>query len=289
MNLELALIAALAFFTGGTSLAEIAAVRSRTALSMLLILQRLGHAVPTPLSALLEAIQEAFVTFASQVISMVAPGDPRRRLPGFRLGRHRAVGGRGGAGGGLRRNLLGRGGAVLPRPLQEELAVEGPVRASGLLRQRRAGRDLRGSLHQAHLPGHVLHQPRHVRERRDQWTSHRGGFHHSRVRREVAEPQILPESRLRAGPQSPSAGRPGGERGRRSHAASPEDRGHRSCRGCRSVRPPGRLRHQLRAASLHGFRRRRLRTAVRPRPWLRPRPRPRLRPRRLRVVRRRLQ
>ncbi|MYV54880.1 lonely Cys domain-containing protein, partial [Streptomyces sp. SID3212] len=86
MNLELALIAALAFFTGGTSLAEIAAVRSRTALSMLLILQRLGHAVPTPLSALLEAIQEAFVTFASQVISMVSPDDPRRRRRDFDWG-----------------------------------------------------------------------------------------------------------------------------------------------------------------------------------------------------------
>ncbi|MFI9584770.1 lonely Cys domain-containing protein [Streptomyces sp. NPDC052236] len=83
MNLEIALIAALAVFTGGTSLTQIALVRSRTALTILLLLQRLGRAVPTPLSALLEAIQEAFITFASQVISMIAPDDPDRRRPEF--------------------------------------------------------------------------------------------------------------------------------------------------------------------------------------------------------------
>ncbi|MET9369075.1 lonely Cys domain-containing protein [Streptomyces griseoflavus] len=83
MNIELALIAALAVFTGGTSLTEIALQKARTALTILLILQRLGRAVPTPLSVLLEAIQEAFVSFASQLISMTAPDDPERRRDKF--------------------------------------------------------------------------------------------------------------------------------------------------------------------------------------------------------------
>ncbi|MEU0755115.1 lonely Cys domain-containing protein [Streptomyces albogriseolus] len=83
MNIELALIAALAVFTGGTSLTEIAIQKARTALTILLILQRLGRAIPTPLSVLLEAIQEAFVSFASQLISMTAPDDPERRRTKF--------------------------------------------------------------------------------------------------------------------------------------------------------------------------------------------------------------
>ncbi|CAL9330645.1 hypothetical protein SUDANB6_00065 [Streptomyces sp. enrichment culture] len=83
MNIELALIAALAVFTGGTSLTEIAIQKARTALTILLILQRLGRAIPTPLSVLLEAIQEAFVAFASQLISMTAPDDPERRRDRF--------------------------------------------------------------------------------------------------------------------------------------------------------------------------------------------------------------
>ncbi|MCF4136630.1 hypothetical protein L1856_06695 [Streptomyces sp. Tue 6430] len=83
MNIELALIAALAVFTGGTSLTEIAIQKARTALTILLLLQRLGRAVPTPLSVLLEAIQEAFVSFASQLISMTAPDDPERRRDRF--------------------------------------------------------------------------------------------------------------------------------------------------------------------------------------------------------------
>ncbi|MFE7647353.1 lonely Cys domain-containing protein [Streptomyces phaeoluteigriseus] len=83
MNIELALIAALAVFTGGTSLTEIAIQKARTALTILLLLQRLGRAIPTPLSALLEAIQEAFVSFASQLISMTAPDDPDRRRDSF--------------------------------------------------------------------------------------------------------------------------------------------------------------------------------------------------------------
>ncbi|MGW5639981.1 lonely Cys domain-containing protein, partial [Streptomyces sp. NPDC003832] len=83
MNIELALIAALAVFTGGTSLTEIAIAKARTALTILLILQRLGNAVPTPLSVLLEAIQEAFVSFAAQLISMTAPDDPDRRRNHF--------------------------------------------------------------------------------------------------------------------------------------------------------------------------------------------------------------
>ncbi|MEV7784833.1 lonely Cys domain-containing protein [Streptomyces sp. NPDC088106] len=83
MNIELALIAALAVFTGGTSLTEIAIQKARTALTVLLILQRLGRAVPTPLSVLMEAIQEAFVAFASQLISMTAPDDPERRRDRF--------------------------------------------------------------------------------------------------------------------------------------------------------------------------------------------------------------
>ncbi|OQD51687.1 hypothetical protein BM536_038700 [Streptomyces phaeoluteigriseus] len=83
MNIELALIAALAVFTGGTSLTEIAIQKARTALTILLLLQRLGRAIPTPLSVLLEAIQEAFVSFASQLISMTAPDDPDRRRNSF--------------------------------------------------------------------------------------------------------------------------------------------------------------------------------------------------------------
>lgn len=83
MNIELALIAALAVFTGGTSLTEIALQKARTALTILLLLQRLGRAVPTPLSVLLEAIQEAFVSFAAQLISMTAPDDPERRRDAF--------------------------------------------------------------------------------------------------------------------------------------------------------------------------------------------------------------
>ncbi|MFH9819768.1 lonely Cys domain-containing protein [Streptomyces sp. NPDC017230] len=83
MNIELALIAALSIFTGGTSLTEIAIQKARTALTILLLLQRLGRAVPTPLSVLLEAIQEAFVSFASQLISMTAPDDPDRRRDAF--------------------------------------------------------------------------------------------------------------------------------------------------------------------------------------------------------------
>ncbi|GAA4949316.1 hypothetical protein GCM10023238_14560 [Streptomyces heliomycini] len=83
MNIELALIAALAVFTGGTSLTEIAIQKARTALSILLILQRLGRAIPTPLSVLLEAIQEAFVAFASQLVSMTVPDNPDRRRTQF--------------------------------------------------------------------------------------------------------------------------------------------------------------------------------------------------------------
>ena len=83
MNIELALIAALAVFTGGTSLTEIAIQKARTALTILLLLQRLGRAIPTPLSVLLEAIQEAFVSFAAQLISMTAPDDPDRRRKQF--------------------------------------------------------------------------------------------------------------------------------------------------------------------------------------------------------------
>lgn len=83
MNIELALIAALAVFTGGTSLTEIAIQKARTALTILLLLQRLGRAIPTPLSVLLEAIQEAFVSFAAQLISMTVPDDPDRRRYSF--------------------------------------------------------------------------------------------------------------------------------------------------------------------------------------------------------------
>ncbi|MFE7810861.1 lonely Cys domain-containing protein [Streptomyces sp. NPDC057433] len=83
MNIELALIAALSVFTGGTSLTEIAIAKARTALTILLLLQRLGRAVPTPLSVLLEAIQEAFVMFAAQLVSMTAPDDPDRRRKEF--------------------------------------------------------------------------------------------------------------------------------------------------------------------------------------------------------------
>ncbi|MFI8088595.1 lonely Cys domain-containing protein, partial [Streptomyces sp. NPDC086080] len=86
MNIELALIAALSVFTGGTSLTEIAVQKSRTALTILLLLQRMGHAVPTPLSVLLEAIQEAFVAFAAQLISMTVPDDPDRRRKQFDWG-----------------------------------------------------------------------------------------------------------------------------------------------------------------------------------------------------------
>ncbi|MEN8651246.1 hypothetical protein ABCR94_11525 [Streptomyces sp. 21So2-11] len=103
MNLELALIAALAIFTGGTSMTQIAVVRSRTALSILLILQRMGHAVPTPISALLEAIQEAFITFAAQVISMTAPDEGRRRtdFDWTDIGKSAVVGALAGAFGGI--------------------------------------------------------------------------------------------------------------------------------------------------------------------------------------------
>ncbi|HET6857364.1 MAG TPA: lonely Cys domain-containing protein, partial [Streptomyces sp.] len=103
MNIELALIAVLAVFTGGTSMTQIAVVRSRTALSILLILQRMGHAVPTPLSALLEAIQEAFITFAAQVISMTVPEEDRRRtdFDWTDIGKSAAMGAIAGALGGL--------------------------------------------------------------------------------------------------------------------------------------------------------------------------------------------
>ncbi|MEU5095711.1 lonely Cys domain-containing protein [Streptomyces sp. NPDC020996] len=83
MNIELALIAALSVFTGGTSLTEIAVQKARTSLAILLILQRLGRAIPTPLSVLMEAIEEAFVSFAAQLISMTAPDDPDRRRKKF--------------------------------------------------------------------------------------------------------------------------------------------------------------------------------------------------------------
>ncbi|BFO15482.1 hypothetical protein SHKM778_18700 [Streptomyces sp. KM77-8] len=83
MTIELALIAALSIFTGGTSLTEIAVQKARTGVTILLLLQRVGRAIPTPLSVLLEAIQEAFVAFASQLISMTAPDDPDRRRKKF--------------------------------------------------------------------------------------------------------------------------------------------------------------------------------------------------------------
>ncbi|MYV57012.1 hypothetical protein, partial [Streptomyces sp. SID3212] len=86
MNLELALIAALAVFTGGTSVTQVAVVKARSALAILLILQRMGRAVPTPLSALFEAIQEAFITFAAQVMSMTLPDIPDRRRKDFDWG-----------------------------------------------------------------------------------------------------------------------------------------------------------------------------------------------------------
>ncbi|WP_411152363.1 lonely Cys domain-containing protein [Streptomyces sp. A30] len=104
MNLELALLAVLSVFTGGTSLSEIAAAKARTALAIILILQRLGRAVPTPLSAVLEAIQEAFVTFMSQVISMTAPDNPDRRRDEFDwldIGQSAVMGALAGAFGGL--------------------------------------------------------------------------------------------------------------------------------------------------------------------------------------------
>ncbi|MEV5387072.1 hypothetical protein [Streptomyces sp. NPDC052721] len=83
MNLELALLASLSVFTGGTSLAEAAAVKSRTALSILLIMQRMGRAAPMPVTALLEALEEAFTSFFAQFLSMQVPDSPDRRRTKF--------------------------------------------------------------------------------------------------------------------------------------------------------------------------------------------------------------
>ncbi|WP_327250036.1 hypothetical protein [Streptomyces sp. NBC_01320] len=83
MNLELALIAALSVFTGGTSFAEAAMVRARTALSIILAMQRLGRAAPMPFTAVLEAFEEAFTSFFAQFLSMTVPDSPDRRRTKF--------------------------------------------------------------------------------------------------------------------------------------------------------------------------------------------------------------
>ncbi|WP_329167403.1 hypothetical protein OHB49_44990 (plasmid) [Streptomyces sp. NBC_01717] len=83
MNLELALIALLSVFTGGTSLLEAMAVRARTALQIILIMQRMGRAVPTPFTAVLEALEEAFTSFFAQFLSMTVPDNPDRQRKGF--------------------------------------------------------------------------------------------------------------------------------------------------------------------------------------------------------------
>ncbi|WP_327249952.1 hypothetical protein [Streptomyces sp. NBC_01320] len=83
MNLELAMIAALSVFTGGTSFAEAAMVRARTALSIILAMQRLGRAAPMPFTAVLEALEEAFTSFFAQFLSMTVPDSPDRRRTSF--------------------------------------------------------------------------------------------------------------------------------------------------------------------------------------------------------------
>ncbi|MFK4107062.1 hypothetical protein ACI2L1_44990, partial [Streptomyces sp. NPDC019531] len=83
MNLELALLASLSVFTGGTSLAETYAVKARSALSILLIMQRMGRAAPTPFTAVLEALEEAFTSFFAQFLSMYVPDSPDRRRTKF--------------------------------------------------------------------------------------------------------------------------------------------------------------------------------------------------------------
>ncbi|MGW6455755.1 sugar-binding protein, partial [Streptomyces sp. NPDC055078] len=78
---ELAIIAALSFFTGGLSFGQTALAKARTRLTMLLILQRLlneTHLLP----ALSQGLQEALTTFAVR-LAMLGNNDGDRRPKGI--------------------------------------------------------------------------------------------------------------------------------------------------------------------------------------------------------------
>ncbi|WP_444545370.1 WXG100-like domain-containing protein, partial [Streptomyces capillispiralis] len=78
---QLAIIAAMSFFTGGLSFGQTALAKARTRLAVLMALYRLlnqTHLMP----ALSEAVQEALTTFAVR-LAMIALNDGKRRPDGF--------------------------------------------------------------------------------------------------------------------------------------------------------------------------------------------------------------
>ncbi|WP_406398019.1 hypothetical protein OH805_03650 [Streptomyces sp. NBC_00879] len=79
--IELAFIAAMAFFTGGLSFGEAALAKARTRLSVLLILDRLLRSTNL-LPAFSEALQEAFTTFAVR-LAMLSLNTGDRRPDGI--------------------------------------------------------------------------------------------------------------------------------------------------------------------------------------------------------------
>ncbi|WEH43419.1 lonely Cys domain-containing protein [Streptomyces sp. AM 2-1-1] len=85
LMIEIALLMALAYFTGGTSLTQIALAKARSGLAILLVLQRLMHSGLPLFGAALEALQEAFMSFWVRV-SMLA-NRPGERPDGFDWGK----------------------------------------------------------------------------------------------------------------------------------------------------------------------------------------------------------
>ncbi|WP_405804152.1 hypothetical protein OG729_03290 [Streptomyces sp. NBC_00210] len=82
--IELAFIAAMAFFTGGLSFGEAALAKSRTRFTLLLILDRLLRSTNL-LPAFSEALQEAFTTFAVR-LAMLSLNTGNRRPDGIDWG-----------------------------------------------------------------------------------------------------------------------------------------------------------------------------------------------------------
>ncbi|MGO4417918.1 hypothetical protein AB4Z54_03885, partial [Streptomyces sp. MCAF7] len=81
MLIELAMLAAMSFFTGGASLSAAALVRARHALAILMAMQRLLNFFPIA-GALLEAVQEMIQALAVNLAQLTIP-PPNRRPDGI--------------------------------------------------------------------------------------------------------------------------------------------------------------------------------------------------------------
>ncbi|MYS02101.1 hypothetical protein GTW45_18415, partial [Streptomyces sp. SID4940] len=138
--IELAFLAALAFFTGGTSISQMALARARSRLALLMIIDRLlrmTHLAP----ALSEAFVEAIQTLAVK-LTQIAVNPPGRRPSGIDwgdVGKAAAFGALGGVFGSVFghfsnhfKNWFGKGGGQYLDHLNIDIPKRNPVLSKGL-------------------------------------------------------------------------------------------------------------------------------------------------------------